>query len=175
METMHSVLPALILISPLVGFLINGVVLPLSLKGFAKTPANTAGGVATAFIAFSFLLAMIAFSKLSGSASNDPSLVTNCFEWFNFGGLNIPFELRIDKLSSLLLLIITGIGTLIHLYSTSYMHDEECVGRYFSYLNLFCFSMLLLVMGNNLPLLFFGWEGVGLCSYLLIGFWYTDT
>lgn len=172
---MHSVLPALILISPLVGFFINGVVLPLSLKGFAKTPANTAGGVATAFIAFSFVLALFAFAKLIGSHEAAPSLVINCFEWFNFGGLNIPFELRIDKLSGLLVLIITGIGTLIHLYSTSYMHDDEGVGRYFSYLNLFCFNMLLLVMGNNLPLLFFGWEGVGLCSYLLIGFWYTDT
>jgi len=174
-ETMHSVLPALILISPLVGFFINGVVLPLSLKGFAKTPANTAGGVATAFIGFSFILALFAFAKLSGSTDPNPSLLINCFEWFNFGGLNIPFELRIDKLSGLLVLIITGIGTLIHLYSISYMHEEECVGRYFSYLNLFCFSMLLLVMGNNLPLLFFGWEGVGLCSYLLIGFWYTET
>ncbi len=175
METMHSILPALILISPLVGFIINGVVLPLSMKGFAKTPANTAGGVASAFIGLSFVLALFAFAKLSGSSAENPSLVINCFEWFNFGGLNIPFELRIDKLSGLLVLIISGIGTLIHLYSISYMHEEECVGRYFSYLNLFCFCMLLLVMGNNLPLLFFGWEGVGLCSYLLIGFWYTET
>lgn len=175
MENIDSVLPALILISPLVGFLINAVVLPLSLKGFSKTPANTAGGVATAFIGFSFLLALIAFGKLSSSGAEQPSLVISCFEWFNFGGLKIPFELAIDKLSGLLVLIITGIGTLIHIYSTSYMHDEKGVGRYFSYLNLFCFSMLLLVMGNNLPLLFFGWEGVGLCSYLLIGFWYTET
>ncbi len=173
METMHSSLPLLILISPLIGFFINGVVYPLKLKGFAKTSANTAGGTATFFIGLSFVLATIAFGKLMGGGN--PSLVTYCFEWFNFGGLEIPFELRIDKLSGTLVMIITGIGTLIHLYSTSYMHDEECVGRYFSYLNLFCFNMLLLVMGNNLPLLFFGWEGVGLCSYLLIGFWYTDT
>jgi NADH-quinone oxidoreductase subunit L len=172
---MSSVLPALILISPLVGFFFNAVFLPLSYKGFAKTPANTAGGVATAFIAFSFVLALFAFGKISSSTAAEPALLINCFEWFNFGGLNIPFELRIDKLSGLLVLIITGIGTLIHVYSTSYMHEEECVGRYFSYLNLFCFNMLLLVMGNNLPLLFFGWEGVGLCSYLLIGFWYTET
>ncbi len=175
MEIMYSVLPALILISPLVGFLINGVVLPITFKGFAKTPADTAGGVATAFIGISFILSAFAFIILSNSQTENPSLVVNCFEWFNFGGLHIPFELRIDKLSSLMILIITGIGTLIHLYSISYMHDEECVGRYFAYLNLFCFSMLLLVLGNNLPLLFFGWEGVGLCSYLLIGFWYTDT
>ena len=129
---MYSVLPALILISPLVGFLINGVVLPIGLKGFAKTPANTAGGVATAFIGISFILSVFAFIILSNSQTENPSLVVNCFEWFNFGGLHIPFELRIDKLSSLMILIITGIGTLIHLYSISYMHDEECVGRYFA-------------------------------------------
>lgn len=171
--TTYSVLPFLILISPLVGFFINGVVLPLKLRGFAKTDANVAGGVATFFIFFSFVLALFAFLHLQ--EEGNPSLTSYCFEWFNFGGLKIPFELRIDRLSGLLVMIITGIGTLIHLYSTSYMHEEECVGRYFSYLNLFCFNMLLLVMGNNLPLLFFGWEGVGLCSYLLIGFWYTET
>lgn len=171
---MTSNLPLFILILPLVGFLMNGVVYPLKLKGFAKTDPNTAGATATFFIGLSFVLACIAFGKLLSGGEN-PSLSIVCFEWFNFGGLNIPFELKIDKLSGTLVMIITGIGTLIHLYSTSYMHDEECVGRYFAYLNLFCFNMLLLVMGANLPLLFFGWEGVGLCSYLLIGFWYTDT
>ncbi len=175
MDTMYSSLPLLILLSPLVGFFINAVVMPLKYKGFAKTSADTAGGIATFFIGLSFIMALMVFAKLMGSNSQNPSVMTYCYEWFNFGGLNIPFELRIDKLSGLLVMIITGIGTLIHLYSISYMHDEECVGRYFSYLNLFCFNMLLLVMGNNLPLLFFGWEGVGLCSYLLIGFWYTET
>ena len=174
-ETMNSLLPLLILISPLIGFIINGVVYPMNLKGFAKTDPNTAGFTATFFIALSFVMGLFAFSKLTGSTAENPAVFTYVFQWFDFGGLNIPFELRIDKLSGILVLIISGIGTLIHLYSTSYMHDEECVGRYFSYLNLFCFCMLLLVMGNNLPLLFFGWEGVGLCSYLLIGFWYTDT
>ena len=175
METLQSILPALILISPLVGFIINAVILPLNHKGFAKTSANTAGGVATAFIAFSLVLAFFAYGKLSSSPAEAPVLIINLFDWFNFGGLHIPFELSIDKLSMIPVLLITGIGTLIHIYSIGYMHDEPCVGRYFSYLNLFCFSMLLLVMGNNLPLLFFGWEGVGLCSYLLIGFWYTDS
>lgn len=172
MDTINSILPLLILLSPLVGFFINGVVLPLKYKGFAKTGPDTAGGIATMFIAASFVMGLLAFTQLHGE---NPVVVNYAFQWFDFGGLKIPFELRIDKLSGILVLVITGIGTLIHLYSTSYMHDEECVGRYFSYLNLFCFNMLLLVMGANLPLLFFGWEGVGLCSYLLIGFWYTDT
>jgi NADH-quinone oxidoreductase subunit L len=171
-DTINSILPLLILLSPLVGFFINGVVLPLKQKGFAKTGPDTAGGIATAFIAASFVMGIFAFSQLHGE---NPAVVNFAYQWFDFGGLKIAFELRIDKLSGILVLIISGIGTLIHLYSTSYMHDEECVGRYFSYLNLFCFNMLLLVMGANLPLLFFGWEGVGLCSYLLIGFWYTDT
>ena len=174
MET-NTLLPLFILLSPLVGFLFNGVIIPFNLRGYAKTSANTAGFVATFFIAMSFVMALMAFSALSSSTDGAPVLLSYTYDWFSFGGLNIPFELRIDKLSGLLLLIITGIGTLIHLYSISYMHDEECVGRYFSYLNLFCFCMLLLVLGGSMPLLFFGWEGVGLCSYLLIGFWYTDT
>lgn len=175
MEYSNSLLPLLILLSPLIGFFFNGVFLPLGYKGFAKTPANVAGGVATLFIGISFVFGILAFFQLAGQGGETPYLLSYCFDWFNFGGLHVPFELKIDKLSGLLVLIITGIGTLIHLYSISYMHEEECVGRYFSYLNLFCFNMLLLVLGNNLPLLFFGWEGVGLCSYLLIGFWYTDT
>ncbi len=172
MDTINSILPLLILLSPLVGFFINGVVLPLKDKGFAKTGPDLAGGIATAFIAASFVMGVYAFSQLQGE---NPAVVNYAFQWFDFGGLKVAFELRIDKLSGLLVLIISGVGTLIHLYSTSYMHDEPSVGRYFAYLNLFCFNMLLLVMGANLPLLFFGWEGVGLCSYLLIGFWYTDT
>jgi NADH-quinone oxidoreductase subunit L len=100
-------------------------------------------------------------------------------EYFNFisvGKLVIPFAFQIDALSSLFLLIITGVGFLIHVYSTSYMHEEkpEHFGRYFSFLNLFVFSMLLLVMGANYVIMFIGWEGVGLCSYLLIGYWFKN-
>jgi NADH-quinone oxidoreductase subunit L len=101
-------------------------------------------------------------------------------DYFNFisaGNLKIPFAFQIDALSSLFLLIITGVGFLIHVYSASYMHHEskEHFARYFSYLNLFVFSMLLLVMGGNFVILFIGWEGVGLCSYLLIGYWFKNT
>ena len=92
--------------------------------------------------------------------------------WISVGGLEIPFSLLLDPLSALLMLVVTGVGSLIHVYSIGYMaHDEERV-RYFSYLNLFTFFMLLLVLGGSLPLMFVGWEGVGLCSYLLIGFWF---
>jgi NADH-quinone oxidoreductase subunit L len=94
------------------------------------------------------------------------------FEWIEAGGFRVPMSLLLDSLSSVMILVVTGVGSLIHIYSVGYMaHDEEKV-RYFSYLNLFTFFMLLLVLGGSLPLLFVGWEGVGLCSYLLIGFWF---
>jgi NADH-quinone oxidoreductase subunit L len=94
------------------------------------------------------------------------------FNWINVAGLRVPFALLLDQLTAVMILVVTGVGSLIHIYSLGYMaHDEERV-RYFSYLNLFTFFMLLLVMGASLPLMFVGWEGVGLCSYLLIGFWY---
>ena len=105
-----------------------------------------------------------------GWPPGDPQRVP--LPWISVGGLEIPFALLLDPLSSLLTLVVTGVGSLIHVYSLGYMaHDEDRV-RYFSYLNLFTFFMLLLVLGGNLPLMFVGWEGVGLCSYLLIGFWF---
>src|ERR1043165_7663008 len=104
---------------------------------------------------------------------------THVAEYFNFisaGSMKISFSFQIDQLSSLFLLIITGIGFIIHVYSTSYMKEEtpEHYGRFFSYMNLFIFFMLLLVMGANYVIMFIGWEGVGLCSYLLIGFWFKN-
>jgi len=110
------------------------------------------------------------------SKNLDPSSATvvSSIPWIDIDGLSIPFELRIDTLSMTMVLIITGIGALIHLYATGYMAEEKDYGRFFAYLNLFIASMLILVLGNNLLLLFVGWEGVGLCSYLLIGFWYED-
>lgn len=170
MNIQESNLPLYILLLPLLGFIVNGVLLPLKYKGFAKTSANEAGIAATFFIASAFVLSLISFFKVEHEV-----LTCTPFQWLKIGDFVIEFSLKIDRLSSLLTLIITGVGTLIHLFSISYMHEEECVGRYFSYLSLFCFSMLLLVLGNEIPLLFFGWEGVGLCSYLLIGFWYTET
>ena len=100
--------------------------------------------------------------------------VISSISWIDIKGLSIPFELRIDTLSMTMVLIITGIGALIHMYATGYMAEEKDFARFFAYLNLFIASMLILVLANNLLLLFVGWEGVGLCSYLLIGFWYED-
>jgi NADH-quinone oxidoreductase subunit L len=107
---------------------------------------------------------------------NNGAIISEYFLFINIETLKIPFSFQVDQLSSLFLLIITGIGFLIHLYSSSYMKDEENqhYGRYFAYLNLFVFSMLLLVMGANYVIMFIGWEGVGLCSYLLIGFWFKN-
>jgi NADH-quinone oxidoreductase subunit L len=98
------------------------------------------------------------------------------FDFIQVDTLRIPFSFQIDPLSSVFLLIITGVGFLIHVYSASYMHGEERphFARYFAYLNLFVFSMLLLVLGSNFVIMFIGWEGVGLCSYLLIGYWFSN-
>ena len=118
----------------------------------------------------SFLLSSWVFMEVKGGNTH----IAQYFDFISVGTLKIPFAFQIDQLSSLFLLIITGVGFLIHVYSTSYMKEEktEHFGRYFSYLNLFIFSMLLLVMGANFVIMFIGWEGVGLCSYLLIGYWF---
>ncbi|HRE36962.1 MAG TPA: NADH-quinone oxidoreductase subunit L [Chitinophagaceae bacterium] len=156
----------LIPLLPLIGFLING----LGRKHLSK-PAISLVGCGT--ILASFILSIWVFMQVKGGNTYD----AHYFNFISVGKLVIPFAFKIDQLSSLFLLIITGVGFLIHVYSTSYMHEEktEHFGRYFSYLNLFVFSMLLLVMGANFVILFIGWEGVGLCSYLLIGYWFKNT
>lgn len=121
-------------------------------------------------VLLSFLLALNAFMGLPEGGA----LVDNVWPWISSGSLHVDFALRVDQLSAMMILVITGVGFLIHVYSTGYMAHDKDVARYFAYLNLFTTSMLLLVLGENLLLLFVGWEGVGLCSYLLIGFWYTD-
>jgi NADH-quinone oxidoreductase subunit L len=121
-----------------------------------------------------FVLSLLIFSEVR-MAGFEPAIVT-LFDFIHVDKLDIPFAFQVDQLSVLFLLIITGVGFLIHLYSTAYMHEEEAphFARYFSYLNLFVFSMLLLVLGSNFVILFIGWEGVGLCSYLLIGYWFKN-
>ncbi|MES1214018.1 MAG: NADH-quinone oxidoreductase subunit L [Bacteroidota bacterium] len=150
---------------PLIGFLING----LGRKYLSKSLISIIG---CTVILLSFLLSIKVFFIVKESGG----YVEEYFNFISAGKLVIPFAFQIDALSSLFLLIITGVGFLIHVYSTSYMHDEkpEHFGRYFSFLNLFVFSMLLLVMGGNYVIMFIGWEGVGLCSYLLIGYWFKN-
>lgn len=136
----------------------------------------TMGLIAVAPIAVAFVIgAMITQGVMSKPAEySSRRMVETLFDWIQINGLRIPFEVVIDPLSMTMVLIITGIGSLIHLYATGYMSEEKEYSRFFTYLNLFVASMLILVLGNNLALMFIGWEGVGVCSYLLIGFWYTD-
>ncbi|MDO9000607.1 MAG: NADH-quinone oxidoreductase subunit L [Bacteroidota bacterium] len=150
---------------PLIGFLINGF--------FGKKISKSLSGViASVSILASFILSILIFVELNGSTNK--SHIVNLFSWINSGTLQIPFEFLVDPLSSLFLLIITGIGFLIHVYSIGYMSHDAGFARFFTYLNLFVFFMLLLVLGNNYLIMFVGWEGVGLCSYLLIGFWFKN-
>lgn len=151
-----------IVLLPLFGFLLIHL-FKNSLKGV------TAGYLATGVMACCFALSAVLFFNLG-----DAPVEQNIFDWINVGDLHIPFAFYADHISAVMLLIITGVGFLIHLYSIGYMHHDEGVARFFSYLNLFVFFMLLLVLGNNYIVMFAGWEGVGLCSYLLIGFWFGN-
>ena len=157
----------LIPLFPLLGFLING----LGRKFISK---SVTGFIGSLVIFISFCLSILVFINVSKEGFIPQNI--DYFSFINISKLNIPFEFQIDQLTSVFLLIITGVGFLIHVYSTSYMKDEDQSGyaRYFSYLNLFVFSMLLLVLGGNYVIMFMGWEGVGLCSYLLIGFWFKN-
>ncbi|WP_151087701.1 NADH-quinone oxidoreductase subunit L [Hymenobacter baengnokdamensis] len=147
---------------PFLGFLVNGL-LNKRLSG------TVAGALGTLTVLGSFLLSVFLFVNFKYQYT------VSLFDWISVGSLQIPFSYQIDQLSLLMLLLITGVGTLIHLYSIGYMHHDENVGKFFSFLNLFVFSMLILVLGANFVILFIGWEGVGLCSYLLIGFWNKHT
>lgn len=159
-------LVALIPLFPLIGFLINGFFGKKISKGLSGTIASVA-------VLASFIVSVLIFLDLEHSEIKSQTVCL--FSWINSDTLKIPFEFLVDPLSSWFLLIITGIGFLIHIYSIGYMHDDEGFSRFFTYLNLFIFFMLLLVLGNNYLIMFVGWEGVGLCSYLLIGFWFKNT
>ncbi len=153
-----------IILLPLFGFLINGL--------FGKNlPKNLVGSLATLVVFASFCIAVYLFSQFG---SEDQPIVVNAFEWFRVERMQINFGFQIDQLSLMMVMIITGIGSLIHLYSIGYMSHDKGFYKFFTYLNLFIFMMLLLVMGSNYLILFIGWEGVGVCSYLLIGFWFKN-
>ena len=154
----------LIPILPLLGFVLISLTGKRLVKGFAALI-----GCSSVFISFAF--SVVLFMKLLNGA--DPMNAT-LFKWISAGNFSASISFLVDPLSSLMLLIITGVGFLIHVYSVGYMHEDEGFNRFFSYLNLFVFFMLLLVMGSNYLVMFVGWEGVGLCSYLLIGFWFKN-
>lgn len=161
-----KIIIGLIVLWPLVGFLLNGL-------GRNIWSKKTIATQATGYIFASFIFSVLAFWNVQEQGA----IVVHYFDFINTNTVKIPFDFRVDALSSLFLLVITGVGTLIHLYSSAYMHEETAphYARYFAYLNLFIFSMLLLVLGDNYVIMFIGWEGVGLCSYLLIGYWFTNT
>jgi len=162
MKETQLILPAILIpLLPLVGFFINAI--------FGKQLKHFSGWIATIMITISFGLSLKLFFGLS-----QPYMEFNLFKWFSFGSNQISMGFLIDPLTITMLLVITGIGALIHLYSIGYMHNDDGFARFFSYLNLFVFFMVMLVMGNNYLVMFIGWEGVGLCSYLLIGFWYKN-
>ena len=145
---------------PVLGFLINGL--------FGKNMSKTAVGIiGSGTLLASFLLSVACFNEVAASGPIQSTL----YNFLTVGSLHVNFGFLVDHLSVWMMLIVTGVGFLIHVYSVGYMHDDEGFWKFFAYLNLFIFSMLLLVMGDNFLMLFFGWEGVGLCSYLLIGFW----
>ncbi|MHA8051727.1 NADH-quinone oxidoreductase subunit L [Aquirufa sp. ROCK-SH2] len=153
----------LIPLLPLLGFAINGL-------SFPKLSKQIAGIISTIPPLVAFGLSIQLFLNFDGQAQ-----VYQLAEWIKIADLSIPFAFQIDQLSIMMLLVITGVGTLIHIYSMGYMSHDEGLGKFFAFLNLFIFFMLILVLGANFTVLFIGWEGVGLCSYLLIGFWNKKT
>ena len=155
---------------PLLGFLFNGIGWILLRE---KLPRTVVNWVACLTVAGGFLLSVQGFFDLM-SLPVGSYLHQEIFDWVVVGDLSAPFGLVLDRLSAVMCLVVTGVGGLIHLYSTGYMGHDHAFARYFAYLNLFTFAMLILVMAANILLMFVGWEGVGLCSYLLIGFWYED-
>ncbi|CCG98945.1 proton-translocating NADH-quinone oxidoreductase,chain L [Fibrella aestuarina BUZ 2] len=156
----------LIPLLPLIGFVINGL-------GFRKVPNGLVGPLALAGPVAAFLCVCLLWSAFG--VGNEATIKTTLFDWISVGSMPINFSFQVDQLTLLMLTIVTGIGSLIHLYSIGYMHHDAGYGKFMAFLNLFLFFMLLLVLGSNFVVMFIGWEGVGLCSYLLIGFWNTNT
>ncbi len=157
---------SVLLLAPLIGFLFNG------LRWKSKN-YMLAGTVATGAAAVSFAMSIVAVSRLFGEGA-PTAIQANFYTWAAMDLLSIDVSFVIDRISALMVLVVTGVGTLIHLFSVGYMSHDERPSKYFAYLNLFLFNMLLLILGDNLLMMFVGWEGVGLCSYLLIGFWFSD-
>ena len=186
----HPFLPGLIVLLPLLGFLANGVL--ALMHGRASADAVRGGGeldlgdrasrpmthtlptwIGPGVMAGAFVLTLINFTRMLGVELQEP-VVLSYWTWMATGTFTVDAALQLDQLSMVMMMIVTGVGFLIHVFSVGYMRDDAGYPRYFAYLNLFVFFMLVLVMGASYPLMFVGWEGVGLCSYLLIGFWFSD-
>jgi NADH-quinone oxidoreductase subunit L len=163
LEVLISLIPFL----PLAGFLLIGF-------NVHKLPHKIVSFIACGTVLISFLFSLSAFLHLAGKDPSERSISVSIISWINTADFSSDIALLVDPLSSIMLLIITGVGFLIHVYSIGYMRDDSGYNRFFSYLNLFVFFMLILVMASNYLLMFVGWEGVGLCSYLLIGFWFKN-
>ena len=156
----------LTILLPFAGFLFNGILGP-KIKN-----EKVIGIIGSGVIGLAFLVAAGAFFETLGLPVEERQHIVNLFTWMHVGGLNVGFAYQVDQLSLVMALVVTGVGFIIHVYSIGYMHGDKGFWRFFSYMNLFIFAMMNLVMADNFVLLFLGWEGVGLCSYLLIGFWY---
>ncbi len=154
---------SLVVLAPVVGALLSYLV--------GRRKPQLAGVVASAAVLVSFVCSVLLWSAAGPAGSFTAALSP----WLSYGDVSLPLELYFDSLSAVMCLVVTGVGFLIHVYSAGYMAHDEGVARFFSYLNLFVAAMLVLVLGKSLPVIFIGWEGVGLCSYLLIGFWFTNT
>jgi NADH-quinone oxidoreductase subunit L len=153
---------------PVAGFLVNGA---LSLWRPQAKDAVSVVGAGVLLAAFAVSLGV--YFELWREPPHAP-IVVKLWSWMPVGRLQVDLAFQVDQLSTVMLLIVTGVGSLIHLFSVGYMKEDPGYARYFSYLNLFIVFMLVLVLGSSFPVMFIGWEGVGLCSYLLIGFWFSD-
>ena len=150
---------------PLAGAVVNAIF-------SRKMPRRWVSTVAVGAVALSFVVALLEFMALQGGGEHRAFNVP-LYAWIPVGSFKVDIAFLLDPLSALMLLVVTGVGLLIHVYSVGYMADDESYGRFFTYLNLFVFSMLMLVLGNNYLVMYVGWELVGLCSFLLISFWFT--
>jgi NADH-quinone oxidoreductase subunit L len=160
-----------IVLLPLLGAIVNGIPGAAIQKALGRRAISVIG---CAPLVVAFLLAVVGFLDLRALAPENRLMLDRLFTWVPVGNLSVDVAFQLDPLSAVMILVVTGVGGLIHLYSTGYMHEEPAYWRYFAFLNLFTFAMLTLVTADNLLLMFVGWEGVGLCSYALIGFWYSD-
>ncbi|MEK7782347.1 MAG: NADH-quinone oxidoreductase subunit L [Candidatus Binatota bacterium] len=160
-----------IVLLPLLGAAVNGLLGAILQKRVGKWMISL---FACAPVLISFLLSLQAFLHLLALKPEERFLIDRVYSWLSLGTLQVDVTFWVDPLSAVMILVVTGIGGLIHIYSTGYMHEDKSYWRYFTFLNLFTFAMLLLVTADNLLLMFIGWEGVGFCSYALIGFWYHD-